>query len=175
MPRVRWFVPAETVRALLTGAETATVFARIVVGGEGFLAAAPVPGVPAGALRAPGLGSTAHAGDAPGAGMAPGGTDAGTGEGAVETPGATLPSRVELRAALPLRPGGTLEFGLPRPGPARVTLHSATGRRVAELARGTYEAGWHRLVVPAAVQSGVYFLSLETEDARSNRKVLILP
>jgi hypothetical protein len=80
----------------------------------------------------------------------------------------------------PLRAGGRLTFTLPRAGEAELTVFDLQGRRVRSLARGTRDAGEHRVAwdgrddAGQAVASGVYFIRLRAGDERVIRKVALL-
>ena len=75
-----------------------------------------------------------------------------------------------------LRLSRQLRFVLAKDGQAELTLYGITGRLVATLARGTYEAGEHRLAwVAGTVPAGVYFLQLRTNGETMVRKVVVSP
>jgi len=77
----------------------------------------------------------------------------------------------------PVATRGTLHFTLPAAGVVSLSLHDASGRRVAHLLdRSQLPAGAHRAVLDAhGLSSGIYFARLEV-DARvaATRKVLVL-
>ena len=68
----------------------------------------------------------------------------------------------------------TLAFTLDRSAAVRVQVYDVMGRRVAELADRTYQAGGHSLEWDArSVPSGVYFGVLEAGGARSSRQMIV--
>ncbi len=74
----------------------------------------------------------------------------------------------------PSRSGAELRFALPRPGPVRITIFDALGRRVRTLADATYPAG--RFTVHwdgAASGDGIYFARLEALGRTLHRKLVI--
>ncbi len=94
---------------------------------------------------------------------------------------AALNARMSLAAApSPTAAGTRLSFSLPEPTAVRFSVHDASGRRVAVLARGRYDRGpgemvWDgrdaagRLVAP-----GVYFVRAETASgAAASARVLV--
>jgi hypothetical protein len=158
----RWFVPAEVVRAILVGAETPVLFARVEHEGAGWLAAVPLPIDPEQwATR------TAAAGGRVSAAAPSGGAASRLGT-------AAAPERLLLRAALPLRPGATLSFGVPRAGRVRVSLVAASGRRVAVLVDARREAGWESARLPRDVDPGVYFAVAEIAGERAVARVVVI-
>jgi hypothetical protein len=79
----------------------------------------------------------------------------------------------------PARPGVALSFALPAPGPARLAVFDAAGRRVASLGQDSYPAGLQRVVWDGRdaqgrpLPSGVYLLRLEA-GGRCDRQKLVL-
>ena len=74
-----------------------------------------------------------------------------------------LPTEVTLDAPYPNPAGArvTLAYGLPEPGGVRVEAFDALGRRVAVLADGPREAGWHQATLDATgLPAGVYLVRL---------------
>ena len=73
------------------------------------------------------------------------------------------PSGVRLAPASPnpVRDAATVRFALPDAGRVRLAVFDALGRRVAVLAEGEHEAGWHTVRWSAAgLPSGAYVLRL---------------
>ncbi|HTR97361.1 MAG TPA: hypothetical protein VMH61_05620 [Candidatus Acidoferrales bacterium] len=87
------------------------------------------------------------------------------------------PERLALRAwPLPMREAGTLELDLPKSADVKLALYDLAGRRLAELARGTFGPGRVTLPVPAAAlaaRSGVYWVRLETRLGSSTVRMVI--
>ncbi len=85
--------------------------------------------------------------------------------------------RIELALPLPHPVEGParLSFALPRAGHASLDLYDVGGRRVANLASGTYGAGRHEIAwAPAKrVQPGVYLLVLTAGSERATRRVIV--
>ena len=77
-----------------------------------------------------------------------------------------LPAEVTLAAPYPNPSQGQAEvaFGLPEAGVALVEVYDALGRRVAVVADGAQEAGWHRAEVGRSLAAGTYLVRLQTES-----------
>jgi probable HAF family extracellular repeat protein len=79
---------------------------------------------------------------------------------------------------LPMRGAGRIELQLPRAATGRVALYDVGGRRLAELARGTFTAGRTLLSVPAGVVSqlvpGMYFVRVETNVGSASWRVVVI-
>ena len=72
----------------------------------------------------------------------------------------TLPNKIEFYTAYPnpFNPSTSLSFSLPQTGEVSLKLFDITGRNVATLANGKYNAGSHRLNWNAETYaSGIYF------------------
>ena len=159
-PQVRWFLPAEQIRALLTGSGDPTLSIRVVVGGVGYLGQVDVPGVPAAAL-APVANADLSAA-----------TSAVTGSG--ESAPSNLPGKLSLTGGV-LRGGQSgLSFGLPTSARATIRLVTASGRVVARVTDGMYDAGWHVAPLPGGLAPGMYVAVLDAAGARAHAKVLIV-
>ncbi len=66
-------------------------------------------------------------------------------------------------------------FELPSAGAVVAAIHDITGRRVAELASGRFEAGTHLIVLEAEdLASGVYLVSIEYAGRRAVRKIVLM-
>jgi len=82
---------------------------------------------------------------------------------------------VPNRAASALRPvfgSGRVRFSLVEPGPVRVELYDAAGRRVERLFDGRLPAGEHELVLPAGSGHEVGFLRVEQAGRVSVAKAI---
>jgi hypothetical protein len=94
---------------------------------------------------------------------------------AADPPGAGAPRALELAAAFPNpSPGATsLRYGLPQRTRVTLALYSVLGERVATLADGEQDAGWHVVRYDAAkLQAGIYFLRLQAgAETRSSKLV----
>lgn len=95
--------------------------------------------------------------------------------GSESTP--ATPGVVELAPAFPnpSRGGTTLRFGLPRGGRVSLEIYSVRGERVAALADGELEPGWHtRRWDAARAPAGIYFARLVAgREARSAKLVIV--
>jgi hypothetical protein len=76
----------------------------------------------------------------------------------------------------PLRAGGVLGFTLPHPGPVRLTVHDAQGRRVATILDGQSRAAGHHEapIRTARWAAGVYFSRLEASGQVATRKFIVV-
>ncbi|MBL0176467.1 MAG: hypothetical protein IPP94_14585 [Ignavibacteria bacterium] len=75
----------------------------------------------------------------------------------------------------PIRGSGTLTFTLRRASYVRITLHDALGRSAGDPIEGAYEAGTHRIALPATPpSSGVTFLRIEADGELIAKRVLSL-
>jgi len=159
-PRVRWFLPAEQIHALLTGAGDPTLSVRVVVDGVGYLGQVDVPGVPAAALAPVANGDLAGATSAA--------TDAG--DGASARP----PGRLSLTGGVMRSVQSGLSFGLPVSARATIRLVTASGRVIARVTDGVYAAGWHVAALPGGLAPGMYIAVLDAAGERVHAKVLIV-
>lgn len=162
VPRVRWFVPAGQLHALLAGSGDPTLSARIVIDGVGYLAQVDVPGVPASALAPAGTETGALAQETQ--------PDAKAG---TETASA-LPARLMVKGGVVAAVRGGVAFGLPQASRISLRLVSPSGRIVARLADGAFDAGWHTALLPAGLRPGLYFLVADTATERARAKLLLL-
>jgi hypothetical protein len=93
---------------------------------------------------------------------------------------ATPPLRLDFVSPVPARGGASLAFTLPAAGPATLDLLDVSGRRVARLADGAFEAGRHvarwdgRDERGQAVASGVYFARLVSPAGSAVRRLPVL-
>lgn len=95
---------------------------------------------------------------------------------AAEPPPANAPRALELAPAFPnpARGATSLRYGLPARERVTLSLYSVLGQRVATLADGEQEPGWHLVrYEDARLPSGVYFVRLQAgADVRTARLVL---
>jgi len=69
----------------------------------------------------------------------------------------------------------TVRFRLPFAASIRLLLHDMLGRNVLVLTEGQFNEGTHTVVTPTRVLSpGLFYLSLETQDMRTVRKLLVM-
>jgi hypothetical protein len=158
----RWALSSDDARALLTGAGTPVVSLRVTdATGHSYLAQVTLPNVPTAVLNAAPLARSTP--------PPPASSVAGTQVGE-----ALAPSVLTVHATSPLAPGGTLRFGLPRAGRARLDLVSVVGRVVARLDSGDFAAGWYEARIPADVAPGVYFARLATPFGRAAKRFVLV-
>jgi hypothetical protein len=100
-------------------------------------------------------------------------------DAATSTPEPSARSRPALRAQPnPFTAGTTMSFDLPRAGAVNVSVHDAAGRLVRELSNGPRAAGRHEVewdgrdTAGRRAASGVYFVRLEGDGIREERKVV---
>ena len=107
---------------------------------------------------------------------------AATSPGTVDVPGIELPAVVALAHPRPnpATASTRIEFDLPRAGAISLTVYGPTGRAVRTLANGVQEAGrkgvsWDlRDDAGRDVPSGIYFIRLETADARRMQRMIVM-
>lgn len=100
---------------------------------------------------------------------------------AVSTVG--LPTEFALHGAAPnpFRGATTIAFALPGAAPVSLTVYDAAGRRVRELAGGTWGAGNHRLEWDGTdesgrrVASGLYLYQLTAGTFQSTQRAVFIP
>jgi hypothetical protein len=91
------------------------------------------------------------------------------------TAASTLAFALEPGRPNPFGTSTTLTYALPEAGTARLEVYDLLGRRVAVLADGVHEAGWHTATLEAAdLASGTYVCRLQAGDAVATQKVLVL-
>jgi subtilisin family serine protease len=89
----------------------------------------------------------------------------------------TLPTTATLEKIYPnpFNASVTIEYALPNPGKVRLAVYDLLGREVVVLDNSHHVAGSHTLTwTPAKHASGVYFAVLETQDATSTKKLLLM-
>lgn len=75
----------------------------------------------------------------------------------------------------PFNPSTTIRFSLPQAAQIKINLYNMLGEQVKTLAEGTYETGYHKVVVDAAnLPSGTYIYRLESSDFVSVKKMILL-
>ncbi|MEM6337336.1 MAG: T9SS type A sorting domain-containing protein, partial [Bacteroidota bacterium] len=75
----------------------------------------------------------------------------------------------------PLRSSATVQIALPEPADLNVTVYDLAGRRVRELAQGSYPAGTHALRFDASdLSAGVYLIRLVTPGRAFTRKAVVM-
>jgi hypothetical protein len=91
----------------------------------------------------------------------------------VEPPGPIATDDVLWCQPNPVVESATLRFRLKTSGPVSLGVFDATGRRVAELARGDHAAGFHDARWDArSVPPGIYFARLEWDGHLAQRKLV---
>jgi Secretion system C-terminal sorting domain len=75
----------------------------------------------------------------------------------------------------PFNPTTEIRFDVARAGNVKIGIYDITGRKVADLVNGNYEAGKYIADFNAAnYASGVYFYKIETADYTSIRKMILI-
>ncbi len=96
---------------------------------------------------------------------------------AIHVPESPLPPhilRLRQNTPNPFNPSTNIEFFLPRQEHARLAVFDLVGRRVATLADGTMQAGWHTLRFDAAsLASGIYVYRLEAGSQVQTRTMVL--
>lgn len=92
-------------------------------------------------------------------------------------PLADSPLRLELAspAPNPLRTAATVRYGLPQRRRVTLALYSVAGQRVATLAEGEQDAGWHVVRLDRmSLASGIYFLQLSAGAETRTHKLAVI-
>jgi hypothetical protein len=88
-----------------------------------------------------------------------------------------VPSRPVIRGNLPnpFSARTVVRFGIPEEGRVEIALYDVGGRRVAELAEGTYSAGYHEVIWEndGTVGTGLYFFRLGFGSDVVTHKVVV--
>jgi hypothetical protein len=95
---------------------------------------------------------------------------------AVPAPG-DAPAALALAAPSPnpLRTSTSLRYGMPRGGHVTLALYDVMGHRVATLADGDAEAGWHVATLDAGrLAGGMYFARLESCGRTQSAKLVVV-
>ncbi len=75
----------------------------------------------------------------------------------------------------PFNPTTTIEFALPQSSEVELFVYDISGRIVAELARGRFEAGYHKFNFDGSkLSSGVYFIKLKAGEFVGVNKALLV-
>ncbi|MBN2091502.1 T9SS type A sorting domain-containing protein [candidate division KSB1 bacterium] len=75
----------------------------------------------------------------------------------------------------PFNPTTTIEFALPQSSEVNLAVYDLSGKVVAELAKGKFEAGQHKINFDAkGLASGVYFIKLKTGNFVGVQKAILL-
>lgn len=88
-----------------------------------------------------------------------------------------VPDQYELSQNYPnpFNPTTTIRFSLPQATQLKITLYNMLGEQVKTLAEGTFETGYHKIVVDAAsLPSGTYIYRLESSDFVQVKKMILL-
>ena len=101
---------------------------------------------------------------------------AGSGEELVSRERA-IPELMVLNSAYPnpFNSETRLTFGLPEAGAVSVTVQDVSGRKIATLTEGWFEAGYHAVTWNArGLPAGVYLLRMEASDFNAIRRVILV-
>lgn len=75
----------------------------------------------------------------------------------------------------PFNPSTRINFALAQQSPVTITVSDITGREVAKVVDGVYQAGEHAVVFDAAqLSGGVYFYTLQSSQGRITKQMLLL-
>ncbi len=88
-----------------------------------------------------------------------------------------VPDQFELSQNYPnpFNPSTTIQFSLPVQSQLRINLYNMLGELVRTIAEGTYEKGYHKVVVDAAnLPSGTYVYRLESNAFVQVKKMILL-
>lgn len=96
--------------------------------------------------------------------------------------GAPAASRAKVERVFPnpFNPSTTIEFSVPKNGPASIAVYDIQGRKVATVLKDTMAAGVYRVRWNGksddgrALSSGVYFARLEAADSRDVARLMML-
>lgn len=105
-----------------------------------------------------------------------------TGPTAVDDRTPTMPLTTELHANYPnpFNPTTTIRYDLGRDSHVSLLVHDLLGRQVRTLANKNLKAGQHSVVWDSRddngrqVSAGVYFVTLQTDEFKSTRKILLV-
>jgi hypothetical protein len=95
----------------------------------------------------------------------------------VENTAAELPVELSLAPAYPnpFNPETNLSFSLPEAGHVSLLVYDVSGREVAKLYDGWYNAGVHEAIFSAAhLPSGIYFARLTAGDVQETQKLMLV-
>ena len=75
----------------------------------------------------------------------------------------------------PFNPSTTIRFSLPQATQIKINLYNMLGEKVATIAQGTYEAGYHKVTFNASnLPSGTYVYRLESSEFVQVKKMVLL-
>jgi hypothetical protein len=75
----------------------------------------------------------------------------------------------------PFNPSTTIRYALPEAAQVRLEVYTVTGQRVAVLASGEQNAGWHTATFDGSrLASGVYIYRLEAGGFVQTRKLMLI-
>jgi flagellar hook assembly protein FlgD len=75
----------------------------------------------------------------------------------------------------PFNPSTTINFSLPKQTQLKITVYNMLGEQIKTIANGSYEAGYHKVVMDAAnLPSGTYIYRLESSDFVQVKKMILL-
>jgi len=75
----------------------------------------------------------------------------------------------------PFNPNTTINFSLPKQTQLKLSLYNILGELVKTLAEGTYEMGYHKIVVDAVnLPSGTYIYRIESSDFVQVKKMVLI-
>lgn len=75
----------------------------------------------------------------------------------------------------PFNPSTTIKFALPEKSSVVLKVYDVTGKEIATLANGTFEAGEHKVEFNAAnLKSGIYVYKLQAGDKSFSRKMILM-
>lgn len=97
--------------------------------------------------------------------------------GVEEKKEAAIPTEFSLSQNYPnpFNPTTTVQFGLPKSSEVKLVVYDLSGRVVAELANGKFEAGYHKIAFDGArLVSGIYYYRLKAGDFTSVKKLTLL-
>ncbi len=97
--------------------------------------------------------------------------------GVEEKKEAAIPTEFSLSQNYPnpFNPTTTVQFGLPKSSEVKLVVYDLSGRVVAELANGKFEAGYHKIAFDGArLVSGIYYYRLKAGDFISVKKLTLL-
>ncbi len=90
-------------------------------------------------------------------------------------PGMPAEYRLDQNFPNPFNPDTNIRFSLSEAGAVKLSVFDRTGREVARLAEGPFDAGTHQVRFrAAALPSGVFFLRIESGGFRASRKMVYL-
>jgi hypothetical protein len=88
-----------------------------------------------------------------------------------------VPTEFELSQNYPnpFNPSTTIRFSLPKQTQLKLSLYNMLGEFVETLAEGTYDVGYHKVVVNASdLSSGMYVYRIESNDFVQTKKMMLL-